>query len=168
MTDPTIPFTDQHLNEYAVLAETAAHIGDKINPRVVTELVDQIRRLQGQRRYLIDQIAKKDAASGAADRKAQEFLAGGSAEQPSPTPLTDARHPADCHEPALWNDTAGNLLTIHPDTADDEDRPTVTLQIQDLTSEAFVHVAQTGVPQLAADLCAAAGFRELSEVLLNP
>jgi hypothetical protein len=76
----TIPLTNEQLNEYAVLAETAAHIGENVSPRVVTELVAEVRRIQGQRRYLIDQIAKKDAASGRGDEALRAFLAG---EQPA-------------------------------------------------------------------------------------
>jgi hypothetical protein len=162
----TSPLTNQQLDEYAVLAETAAHIGDKVHPRVVTELVDEIRRLQTQRRFLTNQLAKRDAASGDADKKLEEFLTGQANEQQSPTPLTDSRNPAGSHEPLLWNDADGNLLSIHPDTVDDQDLPTVTLQVKDLPGEAFIHVPQAEVPRLAADLCAAAGFRELSEALL--
>lgn len=83
------------------------------------------------------------------------------------TPLTDGRHSADSYQTILWNDSDGNLLTIHPDTADDSDRPTVTLQVNDVISESYIHIARPEVPRLAADLCAAAGFRELSELLLT-
>ena len=158
--------TEQQIDAYAVQAITADHEGQQIDPTVVTALVDEVRRIQHQRRYLISQLAKKDAASGAGDKALAVFLGGQTDETPTSTPLTDSRNPADSHEPLLWNDAAGNLLTIYGDTADDEDRPTVTLQVQDVPGEAFIHVPQAEVPRLAADLCAAAGFRELSEVLL--
>ncbi len=47
----------------------------------VPALVAEIRRLQQQRKHLIDQLAKKDARSGEADRKVREFLASETAEQ---------------------------------------------------------------------------------------
>ena len=45
-------------------------------PEDVAALLAEIRRLRDQRKYLITQLAKRDAASGDADRKVQEFLAG--------------------------------------------------------------------------------------------
>ena len=39
-------------------------------------LLAEVRRLQGQRRYLIDQLARKDARSGEADEKLREFRGG--------------------------------------------------------------------------------------------
>ncbi|MBP5918746.1 hypothetical protein F3K34_43970 [Streptomyces sp. LBUM 1486] len=52
-------------------AEFIAHA-----PADVAALLAQIHRLRAQRKYLITQLAKRDAASGDADRKVQEFLAG--------------------------------------------------------------------------------------------
>lgn len=72
----TSPISEQQLDQYAELAITAEHDGIKVNPAVVTALVDEVRRLQYQRRYLLGQIAKKDAASGAGDRALRKFLAG--------------------------------------------------------------------------------------------
>jgi hypothetical protein len=72
--------TEQQLDSYAELAITADHDGIKVDPAVVTVLVDEVRRLQHQRRYLIGQIAKKDAASGRGDEALRAFLAG---EQPA-------------------------------------------------------------------------------------
>lgn len=43
-------------------------------PDDVRTLLDEVRRLQGQRRYLIEQLARKDARSGEADEKLREFL----------------------------------------------------------------------------------------------
>ena len=45
---------------------------DKLRPDL---LVAEVRRLQQQRRFLIDQLAKKDAACGDGDRALAEFLA---------------------------------------------------------------------------------------------
>jgi hypothetical protein len=167
MTTDHTPLTEQQLDSYAELAITANHDGLKVDPTIVTTLVDEVRRLQYQRRYLIGQIARQGAASGDADRKLHEFLATpGDETAPTPTPLTDVRAPADSREPLLWNDASGNLLTIHPDCVDDEDRPTVALQVRDVISESCFHVPQTEALRLAADLCAAAGFRDASEWLL--
>jgi hypothetical protein len=137
-------------------------------PTDVRALLDEIARLKGQRRYLIGQIAKKDAKSGDADRAVTAFLTGGEQPEPEPaaTPLTDDRNPAGNREPMLWNDSAGNLLSIFPDCVDDEDRPTVGVEIREPIFNGFFNVPQAEVPRLAADLCAAAGFRELSEQLL--
>ncbi len=67
--------TEQQLDQYAELAITADHNGVKVDPAVVTTLVDEVRRLQFQRRFLLAQLAKKDARSGAGDRALREFLA---------------------------------------------------------------------------------------------
>ncbi|OXS35413.1 hypothetical protein [Streptomyces sp. XY006] len=49
----------------------------------VRALLGEIRRLKAQRKYLITQLAKRDAESGAGDRALAEFLRG----QPDePTP----------------------------------------------------------------------------------
>lgn len=162
-----LPLTDQRLNDYATLAETALHLGENVTPRVVTELVQEVHRIQRQRRYLIRQLAQRDATSGNADRKLGEFLSGAPAETEAQTPLTDDRNPADSHEPMLWNDATGTLLAIHPDSADDEDRPTVAVRTASFFSETVFHTPQHEAPRLAADLCAAAGFRDLSELLLT-
>lgn len=42
----------------------------------VPALLAEVRRLQQQRRYLIGQLAKKDAASGEGDKALREFLSG--------------------------------------------------------------------------------------------
>ncbi|MDX3839855.1 hypothetical protein [Streptomyces europaeiscabiei] len=72
----TSPLTEQQLDAYAVLAITADHDGSRIPPGIVTELVDEVRRLQHQRSYLIGQLAKKDASSGAGDKALAAFLGG--------------------------------------------------------------------------------------------
>lgn len=71
MTDQ---ITDQQLDDYAVLAITADHAGERIDPAIVTVLVDEVRKLQQQRRFLLAQLAKKDARSGDGDRALAEFL----------------------------------------------------------------------------------------------
>ncbi|MFJ2961216.1 hypothetical protein ACIPIC_02765 [Streptomyces collinus] len=76
--------TEEQLDRYAELAITAEHDGLKVDPTVVTVLVDEVRRLQFQRRFLLKQIAKRDAASGDADRKVREFLAGDGPATPAP------------------------------------------------------------------------------------
>lgn len=85
MTHQPAPLTEQQIDAYAVLAITADHAGRQIDPAVVTALVDEVRRLQHQRRYLIGQLAKKDAASGAGDKALAAFL-GGEPEQPAAPP----------------------------------------------------------------------------------
>lgn len=66
---------DQQLDEYAVLAITADHNGDKIDPAIVTALVDEVRKLNHQRNWLLKQSAKKDARTGEGDGVLREFLA---------------------------------------------------------------------------------------------
>ncbi|MFF7308126.1 hypothetical protein [Streptomyces sp. NPDC008137] len=58
-------------------AEFIAHA-----PEDVRALVAEVRRLQAQRRFLMRALAKRDAASGNADRAVREFLAPGPAEDP--------------------------------------------------------------------------------------
>ena len=74
------PPTEQQLDEYAVLAITADHEGSKIAPAVVTTLVDEVRRVQQQRRVLLASMARKDARSGDGDRALAEFLGSEPAE----------------------------------------------------------------------------------------
>jgi hypothetical protein len=45
-------------------------------PEDVRALLDEIRRLRAQRKLLIDQLRRKDVASGEGDRKLREFLVG--------------------------------------------------------------------------------------------
>jgi hypothetical protein len=70
--------TDQQLDTYAELAITAEHDNVKVAPAIVGALVDEVRRLRFQNRFLLRQLAKKDARSGDGDRRLREFLAGGS------------------------------------------------------------------------------------------
>jgi hypothetical protein len=105
--------TDQQLDEYAVLADTAAHIGEDVNPRVVTELVDEVRRLQRQRSFLLGQIAKKDAASGEADKALRELLA---ADTPDATEA-----PADREDAERGRFTATVSIIITAPTAENAD-----------------------------------------------
>ena len=68
-----------HLYEFVTLPPEA----DQLAGRDVPALLAEVRRLQGQRKFLVDQIAKRDAESGAGDRALAEFLRG----QPDePTP----------------------------------------------------------------------------------
>ncbi|MER5653475.1 hypothetical protein ABT076_10710 [Streptomyces sp. NPDC002131] len=80
MTDQTRPLTEQQLDGYAELAITAEHDGIKVDPKVVGVLVDEVRRLIFQRSFLLGQLAKRDAKSGAAGRAVDAFLAGGDTE----------------------------------------------------------------------------------------
>lgn len=54
---------------------------EKALHEIALGLKAEIDRLRAQRRYLVSQLAKKDAASGEADRKVREFLAAETAEQ---------------------------------------------------------------------------------------
>jgi hypothetical protein len=74
------PMTEQQLDEYAVLAITADHEGNRIAPAIVTELVDEVRRGQQQRRVLLASMARKDARSGDGNRALAEFLGSEPAE----------------------------------------------------------------------------------------
>jgi hypothetical protein len=67
--------TVQQIDEYAVLAATADHIGDKVDPKAVLALVAEIGRLQAQRKYLITQLAKQNAESGRGNTALNGFLA---------------------------------------------------------------------------------------------
>jgi hypothetical protein len=71
---PARPLTEQQLDRYAELAITADHDGIRVDPAVVTVLVDEVRRLQFQRLYLLSQLAKRDAESGRGDDAMREFL----------------------------------------------------------------------------------------------
>lgn len=86
------PLTEQQIDSYAILAITADHTGERIDPAVVTVLVDEVRKLQQQRRFLLGRLARKDAASGEGDRALREFLgaevsAGTAAPAPAVVPL---------------------------------------------------------------------------------
>ncbi|MFI2761360.1 hypothetical protein ACH5A3_21200 [Streptomyces echinatus] len=98
---PAQPMSEEQLDRYAELAITADHDGVKVDPTVVTALVDEVRRRQFQVRYLLQQIAKRDAASGEADRKVREFLA---AEEPADDsdPGTRPCGHDDYHDPHEW------------------------------------------------------------------
>jgi hypothetical protein len=97
MTDHQ-PLTEQQLDSYAELAITADHDGLKVDPAVVTVLVDEVRRLRFQRQYLLRQIAKRDAESGRGEEALREFLA--------------AEQPADPREPFRFVDDDGDYLHI--------------------------------------------------------
>jgi hypothetical protein len=57
---------------------------EKALHEIAVGLKAELDRVRKQRRFLIDQIAKKDAASGGADRKVREFLAGDTPRTPAP------------------------------------------------------------------------------------
>jgi phosphoenolpyruvate carboxylase len=64
-----------YLDEYATLTdEPLQSTADLLTGTDVPALVAEIRRLQRQRRYLIDQLAKRDAESGRGDEALREFL----------------------------------------------------------------------------------------------
>ncbi|MEV4227289.1 hypothetical protein AB0J81_09295 [Streptomyces bobili] len=80
MTDHT-PLTSQDLDEIetraAHLAEYACQNGgegDTLAGTDVPALLAEVRRLQQQRKYLITQLAKRDAESGRGDAALREFL----------------------------------------------------------------------------------------------
>lgn len=75
MTDQPTPLTQQQIDEYAVLAAAAGHIGGKVDPKAVLALAAEVARLKGQRKYLVAQLAKRDAESGRGDVALREFLA---------------------------------------------------------------------------------------------
>lgn len=63
----------------------------------VPALLAEIRRLKGQRKYLIGQLAKRDAESGRGDEAVRAFLAGEpTAEQPAAKPLPDGFERQSC------------------------------------------------------------------------
>lgn len=68
----------------------------------VPALVAEVRRLQQQRRYLIDQLRRKDAASGEADRKVREFLAAEPEGEPEPSTRPCGHD--DYHDGHPWHD----------------------------------------------------------------
>ena len=80
------PITEQQLDNYAALAILADHDGVKLDPQIVTVLVDEIRRLQQQRRYLMRAIARKDAETGRGDAALRGFLAGADSEPDTAAP----------------------------------------------------------------------------------
>jgi hypothetical protein len=93
--------TEEQLDRYAELAITAEHDGIKVDPAIVTALVDEVRRLRFQRQFLLKQIARRDAESGHGDKALREFLAGG--EQPAAEEAhvvaddsSDPEHVDDC------------------------------------------------------------------------
>lgn len=84
MTDHT-PLTGQQLDEIEARAAHLHEYGDPTDTRAagwkmlagedVPALIADLRRARGQRRFLLDQIARKDARSGDGDRVLREFLA---------------------------------------------------------------------------------------------
>lgn len=83
-------------------AEFIAHA-----PTDMAALLAEIRRLKGQRKYLITQLAKRDAETGNADRALREFLGGETGPTVQPT---------------------GYLVSCLPEGHDD--RWTYTVQVQ--------------------------------------
>lgn len=138
----TSPLTDQqldeiagraaHLHEYvAVDVEGAQPDFDKLTGEDVPAMLAEVRRLRKQRKFLIDQIAKKDAASGAGDKALRRFLAA-----PDPIcgdendgdwcelePGHEGRHRADTVEWAASGDMAERLTTTRPCGHDDYHDP---------------------------------------------
>lgn len=115
-TDRT-PLTDEQLDE---ITARAGHLfeyvtmpteADQLAGVDVPALIAEVRRLQAQRKFLIDQLTKRDAASGAADAAVRAFLAGEVPEphekpaRPSEALLAPAGHPiadADNPTPLRW------------------------------------------------------------------
>jgi len=99
MTQPTasLALTEQrladietraaHLHEYATLTDVPLQAdADQMTGEDVPALLAEIRRLKGQRKYLITQLAKRDAESGRGDEALKEFLAGDAEPGETPTP----------------------------------------------------------------------------------
>lgn len=104
----TTPLTDQQLDEYEALIQRTTPLGAATAaPGMATALLAEIRRLKGQRKYLIAQLAKRDAETGDADRKVLEFLGG------APGPIVQP---------------TGYLVSCLPEGHDD--RWTFTVQVQ--------------------------------------
>ena len=79
-------------------------------------------------------------------------------------PAADAL--ASSREPTLWGDVHGALLKIHPQTMDDAEQDTVTLETENFGYQpTYLHVRHTDMPGFAADLCEAAGRRDLAELI---
>ncbi|MGW5173188.1 hypothetical protein ACWERY_02320 [Streptomyces sp. NPDC004082] len=78
-------------------------------PADVRALLDEITRLKDQRKYLIGQLAKRDAESGRGDEAVRQFLAG---EQPAGDPLAygPTGIPCGCGKAAH-----SNLVPCQPD-----------------------------------------------------
>lgn len=107
MTEPTTPPTDTELAAVQTAIDTyrrhpstgfaccTAHpVAD-----AGAMLLEEINRLKGQRKYLLDQLARKDAATGEGDRALREFLdAEVSAESATSAPLAASHGPAGARE----------------------------------------------------------------------
>ncbi|MFD3917351.1 hypothetical protein, partial [Streptomyces sp. NPDC058603] len=91
-----------HLHEFVALPAEANQLAGTDVPALLVE----VRRLQQQRQLLIDQLAKKDAASGAGNGALAEFLGAGSdiAAADNPTPLRWGLNDV------LWGD--GDTVTV--------------------------------------------------------
>jgi hypothetical protein len=85
MADPTtraeaVPLTDEREQEIRKIANAAPlriMMEDVVGCRVaLRELLAEIDRIRHQRRFLIDQLRRKDARSGDGDRALREFLGG--------------------------------------------------------------------------------------------
>ncbi|MFJ6566572.1 hypothetical protein ACIQNU_04080 [Streptomyces sp. NPDC091292] len=77
---------------------------EKALHEIALGLKTEIDRLREQRRYLIDQLTKKDTASGAGDRALREFLGGKPAAEPD---IAAADNPTPLHwglNDVLWGD----------------------------------------------------------------
>lgn len=81
MNEQQTPLTDQQLDDIDAVVRNAALIGADIDPATAAALLAEIVRLKQQRKYLITQLAKRDAESGRGEAALREFLAGG--EQPT-------------------------------------------------------------------------------------
>jgi hypothetical protein len=89
------PIPEEQLDQYAELAILADHDGIKVDPAVVTVLVDEVRRLQCQSRFLLRAIARRDAETGRGDDAVREFLAPAADGHPD----TDLDEPDEPDEP---------------------------------------------------------------------
>lgn len=83
MTKQTL--SRQQIDDIEAVINAASHLGADIDPETARVLVDEVRRLQQQRKYLLAQLAKRDAESGSGDAALREFLAG---EEEASTPAS--------------------------------------------------------------------------------
>lgn len=122
MTDHT-PLTEQQLadiesalprlREYTEQSDAVSLVAN-----AVPVLLAVVRRLEGQRKFLVDQLAKKDAESGAGDRALREFLNG--QDEPAPSPaVADAPDPTPLRwglNDVMWgDDDSVTVLLSGPD-----------------------------------------------------
>lgn len=115
MTNPA-PLTVQRLNEiearaayleeYATLTDEPLQAdADQVWGKDVPALLAMVRRLQGQRKYLLTQLAKRDAETGRGDRALREFLTAHPGEDVEQPAVEESEACAKCRQPFDAADT---------------------------------------------------------------